>query len=243
VVVGSIPTGVASLQHAMSTRDIRRKLTAKLDKGITTEVQVVYVLAGVRKLIERDKIEDEYTDLRFHCDWALHSSLSWAAVAKAILREFDAAHALLKAGQRLPLRLKVEIDRISKMRSFEKELFKFLAVYELPSLTKNNPDGWAHFLHLYAKVIEDIPLTVYVPSAGKKKKDKKGPSDSAPKHISHVTVHFEQARDWLKDGGREEVLFTVTWRLHDKNGKSGDIPVYHSFSRIEPRTAQDHICL
>lgn len=50
----------------MSTRDIISKLTKELDAGITTEVQVVYVLAGVRKLIERDGLEDQYKDLRFH---------------------------------------------------------------------------------------------------------------------------------------------------------------------------------
>lgn len=32
----------------MSTPEIIRKLSEELDKGITTEVQVVYVLAGVR---------------------------------------------------------------------------------------------------------------------------------------------------------------------------------------------------
>jgi hypothetical protein len=74
----------------MTTRGIISKMTAELDRGITSEVQVVYLLAGIRKIIERDKIRDQYSDLNFHCDWALHSSLDRAA-AKAILREFDAS--------------------------------------------------------------------------------------------------------------------------------------------------------
>lgn len=50
------------------TPDIIRKLEAELKTGITTEVQVVYLLVAIRKLIERDKLEDQYAGLKFHCD-------------------------------------------------------------------------------------------------------------------------------------------------------------------------------
>jgi hypothetical protein len=70
------------------TPDIIRKLGGELDTGITTEVQVGYLLAGIRKLIERDKIEDQYAGLKFHCDWALHARMDRAA-ARAILKQFD----------------------------------------------------------------------------------------------------------------------------------------------------------
>jgi hypothetical protein len=214
------------------TPDIIRKLTRELDTGITTEVQVVYVLAGIRRLIERDKIQEQYADLKFHCDWALHSSMDRAA-AKAILKKFDAAHALLRENielRKLPSELRSEIDRISKMRSFEKELSRFLTAYGLPPLTKNCPDGWPHFLHLYTRVIEDIPLVVSLLSV-RKKKAKQNTTDSAPKHISHVTVHFDSARETVKDEtGEREVLFKVTWTIHDKSGQSGHIFVINSFS-------------
>jgi hypothetical protein len=198
------------------TPDILRKLAAELDRGITTEVQVVYLLAGIRKLIERDKIEDQYPALKFHCDWALHSSMDQAA-AKAVLKEFDAAHTLLRGNVELhdlPAPLKSEIDRISKMRCFKKELSKFLTAYGLPPLTQHRHDGWVHFLHLYTKVIEDIPLVVAMPAA--KKRPKQAMRDSGPKHISHVTVNFEEARETIKHEGGEELLFKVTWTIHDQ---------------------------
>lgn len=217
----------------MTTRDIIWKLTRELDTGITTEVQVVYMLAGIRKLMERDKTEEQYPGLKFHCDWALHSSMERAA-AKAILKKFDAAHALLRGKielRNLPAGLRVEIDRISKMKAFEEELSRFLAAYGLPPLTKNRPDGWPHFLHLYSRVVEDIPLVVSLPAVGKKKA-KQGATGGAPKHISHVVVHFEPARQTVKhDTGEEEVLFKVTWRIHDKSGKSGDVFAINSYSR------------
>ena len=204
------------------TPDILYKLTTELNRGITTEVQVVYLLVGIRKLIERDKIEDQYPALKFHCDRALHSSMDRAA-AKAVLKEFDAAHTLLRGNVELhdlPAPLKSEIDRISKMRSFQKELSKFLTAYGLPLLTQHRHDGWVHFLHLYTKVIEDIPLVVAI-------------RDSGPKHISHVTVNFEEARETIKHEDGEELLFKVTWTIHDKNGQSGAIDIINSFS-IQP---------
>ena len=76
----------------MTTRDIISKLTSQLDKAITTEAQAVYLLVGIRKIIEQDKIGREYADLRLHCDWALHSSLDRTA-AIAILKKFDTSHA------------------------------------------------------------------------------------------------------------------------------------------------------
>src|SRR5258707_14981348 len=135
----------------MTTRDIISKLTRELDAGIETEVQAVYLLAGIRKIIERDNIGGQYPDLKFHCDWALHSKLKGPA-AQEVLGKFDAMHALLQGGtikvRDLPRGLGSKIERISEMRSFEKELSQFLGGYGLPPLTKKRPDGWPRFLHL-----------------------------------------------------------------------------------------------
>ena len=224
-----LESGTAS-KPSMTTPVIIRKLTSELDAGITTEVQVVYVLAGIRKLIERDKVSDQYKNLKFHCDRVLHSSLEGKA-AKDILKKFDAAHPFLRNGVELhllPPELRSEIDRIFKMRSFKEELSRFLEVYDLPPLTKNRPDGWPHFLHLYTRVIEDIPLVVSLP--GGRKKGKQGIAASGPKHISRVTVQFDQAAAPVIHATGEEVLFRVTWTIHDRNGQSGSLFVINSFS-------------
>lgn len=178
------------------TEEIVRKLTAKIENGITTEVQVVYVLAGIRKLIERDDLGAQYPALNFHCDWVLHSKLDRAA-AKAILREFDAAHPLLKSGMALPRALQNKIDDISKMRTFEEELTRFLEKHGLPPIAQD-VDGWSHFLHLYTQVIQDIPLMV------------KASSGDATQHISKVVVHFEPGKETQKFGDRED-FFTESY--------------------------------
>jgi hypothetical protein len=130
------------------------------------------------------------------------------------------AHALLRGNVKLrglPPPLRAEINRISKMRSFEQELSQFLTAYGLPQLTKSRPDGWAYFLQLYARVVEDIPLVVSSPAVAK--------------HITHVTVHFDQARRAISENpGEEEMLFRVTWATHDRNGRSGSISVINSYT-------------
>ncbi len=196
----------------MTTPDILYKLSRELDAGVATEPQVVYLLAGIRKLIERDDARGKYPDLNFHCDWALHSKLDRRA-AQQILREFDAAHPLLRDKKmeldELPDGLSSEIDRISKMRSFEEELSQFLEDYGLPPLKK-----WTHFLHLYARVIEDIPLVVTDPSA---------------QYISQVTVQVQLAPEPIQ-GHR---FFQVTWRINGRDGGSGSIFVINSY--YEPK--------
>ncbi len=208
----------------MSTPAILRKLTAELEKGVTTEVQVVYLLAGIRKLIERDERGVDYAALNFHCDWALHAHLDRAG-ARAILKQFDAAHALLKgqvALHDLPTGLRREIDRISKMTSFREQLPPFLDEYGLPPLTLHRPDAWAHFLHLYARVIEDIPLVV------KTKLPKEGEPDSSP-NISRVMVQFEAALKPVEHAGRQNTLYKVRWLIYDRNDQQGEIFVINSF--------------
>jgi len=168
----------------MSTPEIIWKLTKELEEGIATEAQVVYLLVGLRKLLERDEIKEQYKDLTFHCDWVVHSDLK-GATAQEILRKFDAAHAILAKDKQiglpdLPKDLRVEIERISKMRSFEEELSRVLEIYGLPSLTEKRPDGWPHFLHLYTKVVQDIPLVV------------RDTTPNGPNNISQVIVHIQE---------------------------------------------------
>src|SRR4051794_36803240 len=131
--------------------EIFRKLTAELESGISTEAQVVYVLAGVRKVIERDNLGAEYRTLKFHCDWALHASLD-RGHAKEILTQWDTAHPLLMRGielSEMPANVRTEIDAISKLRRFKWELDRFFESRNLPPLTHTRSDGWVHFLHLY----------------------------------------------------------------------------------------------
>ncbi len=200
----------------MGTQDILKKLTKELNRGIASEPRAVYLLTEIRKLIEHDNARSKYPDLKFHCDWALHSKLDGRA-AQEILRQFDAAHPLLRDQKlglhNLPPALRSEINRISKMKSFSQDLYQLLEDYKLPPLTKKRQaDAWPHFLQLYAKIVEDTPLVV---------------TGTTAQHISKVVIHFQKAKKKLNG----ETLFAVTWTIHDKNGQSGSIQVFHSYAR------------
>ena len=73
------------------TSEIIRKLGREIRKGITTEAQVVYLIVGIRKLLEQQRVGMQYEYLKFYCDWALHSKLE-GRTAQKILEPFDAAN-------------------------------------------------------------------------------------------------------------------------------------------------------
>jgi hypothetical protein len=80
--------------------------------------------------------QKQYKYLTFHCDWTLHSKLEGPA-AQEILSKFDAANPHLKAGvelHELPGDLRSEIDNISQMKYFKKELAEFLQANGFPSI-------------------------------------------------------------------------------------------------------------
>jgi len=109
----------------MTPPDIIRKLEAELGRGITTQAQALYLMAGIRKLLEQQQAKKQYEYLTFHCDWALRSKLG-GPTAQKILKLFDAAHIQLKTAvelRDLPSELRTEIERISKMKLFEQELY------------------------------------------------------------------------------------------------------------------------
>ena len=196
------------------TKDIIRKLEAELKGGITTEPQVVYLMTGLRKLLEQRQEKKKYEYLTFHCDWVLHSKLD-RAIAQKILEQFDLANIQLKTGIKLhdlPVDLQREINGISGMEWFREELSTFLAANGLPGLESVRRDDWTHFLHLYAKVVEDCPLVMS--------------TNNTAASIEKVTVHLE----WANQVYENEIFYKIIWTVADKNGLSGDIFVINSFS-------------
>ena len=144
------------------TNNVIRKLEAELKGGITTEAQVVYLMTGLRELLEQQQAKKKYEYLTFHCDWALHSKLQ-GTTAQEILKQFDRANIHLRTGtelHNLPADLQRKIDGISAMEWFKNEISTFRAANGLPCLETIRRDGWTHFLHLYCKVVEDCPLVM-----------------------------------------------------------------------------------
>lgn len=201
----------------MAQHEIIRKLDKEFGSGITTEAQVVYAMAGIRKLLEQQEAKPQYEYLTFHCDWALHSKLQGRMTQK-ILAAFDAANIHLKQGltlSDLPPGLGREVEDISKMRCFEEEFDEFLNINGLAAWGASDPDAWVNFVQLYARVVEDCPL-VMTPS-------------NTTASIEKLTLHLEFAEKPIES----DLLFRVIWRLLDKNGKSGQIFILFSMTPVQ----------
>jgi hypothetical protein len=206
----------------MTQPQIIGKLGTLLERGIATEAEAVYFMAAIRKLLEQQQAKKQYEYLTFHCDWALHSTLK-GTTAQKILTEFDAASIHLRTGihlHELPPRLEREIDRISKMKAFEQELNDFLQINGLPGLNDNRADGWIHFHHLYARIVEDCPLVIT--------------AMNNEASIASVTLHVELAKQIVEG----EQFFKVSWEILDKKGQRGDIYIINSFS-LNPVEAEE----
>ena len=200
--------------------EILRKLGTLLREGINSEPQAVYLMVAIRKLLEQQGAKQQYYYLNFHCNWALHSKLSRDA-AQNVLKYFDEANTHLKTGKQLhelPRHLQNEIDNLSKMKHFENELEAFLQANRLPTIDAARSDGWVYFLHFYANVISDCPLVIA--------------ADNAAAGIKSVTVKVELANHAMND----DMMFKVTWEVLDKNGLSGSLDIYNSFS-LKPKVA------
>lgn len=199
----------------MTQPAIITKLKRLLARGIGSEAEAVYLMVEVRKLLEQQNAKKQFPYLTFHCDWALHAKLERNPTAQKILRLFDAANPHLKAGTKLrelPDMLKIEVDRISKLHYFEQQLESFLQNNGMPTLESTRSDGWIHFVHLYAQIVEDCPLEMT--------------TNNAAATIASVTLEMELAKR-VENG---EIFFKVGWIVRDKNGKTGEIYVINSFS-------------
>lgn len=73
------------------TKDLVAILDTEIRSGITKESQVVYLLAGIRKNLERDGLHRQYSKLMFHCNWALHVKLD-RDLAQDVLNRLSPLH-------------------------------------------------------------------------------------------------------------------------------------------------------
>src|SRR5207248_2174386 len=110
----------------------------------------------------------------------------------------------------LPAKLRREINDISALRLFQNELAAFLKINGLPGIDTNRSDGWTHFAHLYAMVVEDCPLAIRPTNTNST--------------IENVTIHLELANKPIET----HMLYKITWTISDKNGLSGDFFVMNS---------------
>lgn len=179
-------------------RGIEEKLHQQLSsKAPFTEARVVYILVECRKLLDLKDELKQYPKVRFHCDWALHTSLD-RGFAKDLLRLFDQAYPFLLNDQPLPQGFEGferEIDNVIHLRLLKQEFLRFLNAYNLPKDWVLQ--SWTKFLLSYAGVVEDCPLTIT------------DNSFKSFKNIKSVTVNQEVAK--RRAGDHHSLLYRISW--------------------------------
>lgn len=123
------------------------KLTFELKKEITNELQIVYILSRIRKILETKKIKDKYPILNFYCNWSLHSEMTKTdgKAINNILKEF--------------IEKPQERDRLGFHMKFLEQFKSFLKDNNLPQLSEKN---LVNFRFQLQKIIADTPIEVKV---------------------------------------------------------------------------------
>jgi hypothetical protein len=194
------------------TSGIVSKLTALLSEPIDSECKVVYLLAEVRKLLERDDPEHNMGSLWMYCHWALHVDLESPTTTSGFLEALDrwvtnnVAHLVpsgpWSSGEEFALS-----EDFVYLETLRRQLQAFLESYELPTTICTDNNNWGRFIREYAGVIEDGTLAAV---------GRKGTLGAVEK------VTFEKGGDLTPE---HHVPFVICWTIQLKDGRSLKISV------------------
>lgn len=137
--------------------EIARKIQREIDVGISSEAQVVYVLAGLRKIIEQSENSKGFGRLKFYCDWALHSRMS-GPPAQDVVKILESIYNHMVDKKSVPDRSEAML--LTKFELLKEEVSNFLQQLHLTDFTKAVND-WMVFIFLYSRVVQDCPLVMH----------------------------------------------------------------------------------
>lgn len=188
------------------TRDLTNKLRDHLAAPIDSECAVVYLMAEVRKLLERDDKTQRMEALWMYCHWALHIDLHSPDTILGFLKPLDnwvtnKVFGLLPTeDQTFPQEHYLFKDLIS-LDILKSQLGTFLTGYALPTDLCDDDAKWLLFITAYNKVIEDGTLSLR-------------PKDNSLGAVTRLTI---------MKGERlfptEEAAFRVQWLVELKDGR------------------------
>jgi hypothetical protein len=146
------------------TKDIIGKLRDHLAGPVDTECAVVYLLAEVRKILEREKPDPKPFALWMHCHWALHVNLTKTLTTEAFLHRVDdfvtaTVHGLTPNGPYTMIDSHDLFREFVYLDTFRAQLREFFETSKLPVELCVNDSKWFKFLEKYALVVQDGELS------------------------------------------------------------------------------------
>lgn len=187
--------------------DIQAKLRRLLaGNSISTEAEVVYLLAECRKLLERDpSLKGSSPTLVFYLNWCLHTELSHAGAKKFLM----SVNSILTLA---PMHTQAEhevLDSLLTLDAFRVELRSLLASFGADLSICDDTSKWTSFLHLYSQVVQDSQLVLEATPP---------PSGLMQLAVKRVTVSAV-AGDPLVDPGVG--VYPMIWMIEYEDGRAG----------------------
>lgn len=177
------------------TDELIRKIQNLLDKRITSEMKVVYLLVELRKLMDKEGYKDPL--LRTFSNWVVHTSLEKRAEGSTlILTEFD--HFVTELRNK---RKKLTPAYHITLGTFRESLKRCFEHFGLKAKLLNNRDEWKTFGTHYCRIVSECPIIFTA-------------SDTKLKYIKRVELQGVSSGVVLKGWPM------IHWRLTFKDGKT-----------------------
>jgi hypothetical protein len=142
------------------TDELLRKIQHVLDRRITNEKQVVYLMVELRKLMDRENYKDPV--LRTFSDWVVHTSLSYPKEGSAfLLDEFD--HLITEMFEH-----KKKSNRLEHVSLTEFRLALHRCFQQFGLVGNFIKSDWKRFVQLYCSIVSECPI-VFTASKNKLK--------------------------------------------------------------------------
>ncbi len=138
---------------------IVEKLRVVLSGEVNDECKVTYVLAEVRKLLDKFPPDPAPFALKLYCHWALHVDLTHPGTTKHFLERVEKFVDSVFAGSTNVVYEHQMFREFIFWDTFKEQLTRFLKAYDLPTGVCENDSRWHEFLKNYAGVIEDGSLS------------------------------------------------------------------------------------
>jgi hypothetical protein len=188
------------------TKDIVGKLTEHLRKPVGDEPSVLYLLAEVRKLLERDDKAHTNEALWMYCHWALHVDLESPKTTMDFLKRVDrwVTNTIAYLTPSGPWTFLEEYNLFRDfifLSTFRRQLGDLLKSYGLQTDVCDVDKKWYAFIEAYGGIIEDGTLSTKADKqnelgAVKQVTFAKGETLTSAHHVSFVI----QWNIELKDG-------------------------------------------
>lgn len=135
------------------------KITRELGNDIDTESKALYLLAEIRKYIDRcgQKEKSKYPNLYFYCNWVLHIKME-RTPAKKILNRFESIFSNTNNLKEISNIFKKQESDFYSFVNLKKKLLNFLKVNDLPTKLLKNSNKWFKFKRLLVGILMDCPL-------------------------------------------------------------------------------------